>query len=140
MLREEGIGLLVWGLSALFLVFWQVLGNKIFLLAIGGENGLNRVLSLETVYLTLLTNPPNYNRTMKLSFPKLVALCALFAQGLTAAPLFTIGDNLDVFFNGGVEGRYQTNVFLTQTAKESDSTSDALELDQLSAEMDRVLQ
>jgi len=59
---------------------------------------------------------------MKLSFPKLVAFCALLVPGLTASALFTIGDNLDVFFNGGVEGRYQTNVFLTQTAKESDST------------------
>jgi hypothetical protein len=59
---------------------------------------------------------------MKFNLPKLLALCALSAQGLIAAPLFTIGDNLDVFFNGGIEGRYQTNLFLTQTAKESDST------------------
>ena len=59
---------------------------------------------------------------MKFRFAKLAAVSVLFAQGLVAAPLFTVGDNLDVFFNGGIEGRYATNIFLTQTAKESDST------------------
>ena len=62
---------------------------------------------------------------MKHSLRKLFALGSLAflsAQGLTAAPLFTIGDSVDVFFNGGTEVRYQTNVFLTETLKQDDWT------------------
>lgn len=46
----------------------------------------------------------------------------LIAGMLTAfsAPLVTVGDKLDIFFNGSVTGRFDSNVFLNEATKTSD--------------------
>jgi hypothetical protein len=48
---------------------------------------------------------------------------ALLFAGMASAfsaPLVSIGDKLDIFFNGSVTGRYESNVFLNEATKTSD--------------------
>lgn len=39
---------------------------------------------------------------------------------LTAAPLLSLGEDVDLFFKGGVEARYETNIFNDSTDEEED--------------------
>ncbi len=54
------------------------------------------------------------------SFSVLIGVAALLAGGTSAqaAPLVTVADTVDVFFNGLVGGRYQTNVFNQPNAED----------------------
>ncbi|MFO8027976.1 MAG: outer membrane beta-barrel protein [Opitutales bacterium] len=53
-------------------------------------------------------------------FPLITALIAAMAQSSTAAPLVSVGDNADIFFNGSSGLQWSSNVFRDEDDEEDD--------------------